>query len=73
MVRNRVKRLLREAFRLDRHGYQLLASGGGTDLIVQVKPHEPAELDQYRNWLADAVGSAVREVSRREARRGGER
>ncbi|MBU6412470.1 MAG: ribonuclease P protein component [Planctomycetes bacterium] len=70
VVRNRIKRLLREAFRLDRHGYPLLVNGGGADLIVQVKPHEPVEVDSYRKWLADAVSSAVREVSRREAKRG---
>jgi ribonuclease P protein component len=71
VLRNRVKRLLREAFRLDRHNYPLLAHGGAADLIVQVKPHEPVEIEQYRKWLDDAVISAVREVSKREAKRGG--
>ena len=44
--RNRIKRLLREAFRL-----QQQAMPAGVDLIVQVRPHEPRELSAYRDAL----------------------
>ena len=44
--RNRIKRLLREAFRLEQ-----LAMPAGVDLIVQVRPHEPRSLQDYREAL----------------------
>jgi len=48
--RNRIKRLLREAFRLARpalpHGY---------DLVINVRPHPPLTLDEYRTILTRAL------------------
>ena len=44
--RNRIKRLLREAFRLEQRGMP-----AGVDLIVQVRPHEPRALQDYREAL----------------------
>ncbi len=46
--RNRIKRLLREAFRLEQR-----AMPAGVDLIVQVRPHQPRELDAYRAALLE--------------------
>jgi ribonuclease P protein component len=48
--RNRIKRLLREAFRLEQHNLV-----GSLDLIIVVTPHEPRPLDDYRNLLIDAA------------------
>lgn len=44
--RNRIKRLLREAFRLEQRDMP-----AGVDLIVQVRPHEPRTLQDYREAL----------------------
>ena len=44
--RNRVKRMLREAFRLMRHDLP-----AGYDLVVTVRPHEPLILAEYQKLL----------------------
>ncbi|NBX25498.1 MAG: ribonuclease P protein component [Planctomycetes bacterium] len=44
--RNRIKRLLREAFRLEQRSMP-----AGVDLIVQVRPHEPRTLEDYREAM----------------------
>lgn len=49
-VRNRVKRMLREAYRLSRHELP-----PGIDMVVVVRPHAPATLLQYQQWLAKAA------------------
>jgi ribonuclease P protein component len=51
VVRNRIKRMLREAFRGLQHDLP-----GGYDLVVGVRAHEPAALADYRRWIAEAVG-----------------
>jgi len=65
--RNRIKRLLREAFRLEQR-----AMPAGVDLIVQVRPHEPRPLADYRAALlghAPALGAlALTEPDRRRNR-----
>jgi len=48
--RNRIKRRLREAFRLTQH-----ALPTGYDLAVSAKAHDDATLDEYRQWLTTAV------------------
>lgn len=48
--RNRVKRMIREAFRLEQHDLPT-----GYDLSVGAKAHERATLDDYRRWLSNAV------------------
>ena len=58
--RVRIKRLLREAFRLSRS--ELPA---GYDLIVVVRKHEPLPLAEYRRLLAEAVGKLHRAWLRR--------
>lgn len=48
--RNRIKRLLRESFRLLQHDLP-----GGYDLVVVVMRHDPMRLEDYQRLLADAV------------------
>lgn len=68
VVRNRVKRLLREAFRLERSGLPRPAPGLAYDIIVGVRPHAILPLRAYREFLADLVRRAHREASRRAPR-----
>lgn len=48
--RNRLKRLLREAFRLLRPEL-----GAGYDLVIVADPHEPVPVEQYGRWLLHAA------------------
>ena len=48
--RNRIKRLLREAFRLMQHDLP-----HGYDLVINVRPHETAMLADYQRMLSAAV------------------
>ncbi len=50
--RNRIRRLLREAFRLMQHDFPR-----GYDLVLVVRPHEPLMLADYQKMLS---GAAVR-------------
>ncbi len=52
-VRNRIRRLIRESFRLMRG--DLPQEPQGYDVVVSVRPHEPMSLSEYRNALARAV------------------
>jgi len=65
--RNRIKRLLREAFRMEQRSLP-----AGVDLIVQVRPHEPRTLEAYRAALlehAPALGAlALKAPDRRPSR-----
>ena len=60
-VRNRVKRLLREAFRLLQHELPQ-----GYDLVVVVLPHELMALEEYQRLLSDAVRRLDTEIRRLE-------
>lgn len=53
VVRNRNKRMLREAFRLAQH--ELPTELAAYDLVVSVRPHKPLLLDDYRRLLLDAA------------------
>jgi ribonuclease P protein component len=48
--RNRIKRLLREAFRTSRHELPV-----GCDWVIVVRPHEPLSLSAYREIIAAAT------------------
>jgi ribonuclease P protein component len=48
--RNRIKRLLREAFRLLRHDLPR-----GYDLLIVVRPHEPMILAEYQRLLSASI------------------
>jgi ribonuclease P protein component len=50
VVRNRIKRLLREAFRTLQHDLP-----GGYDLVISVRRHEPLSLAEYGRLLREAV------------------
>ena len=52
-VRNRMKRLLREAFRLEQHA--LTRAAGSCDFVVVVRPHTVRTLADYRRALAEAA------------------
>ena len=60
VVRNRIRRLLREAFRLMQHD-----APAGYDVVVQVHPHRPATLQDYQRWLARAIADIDAEWRRR--------
>ena len=50
VVRHRIKRLLREAFRTIQHELP-----DGYDLVVAVRPHAPLALERYRQHLLRAT------------------
>lgn len=53
--RNRIKRLLREAFRLMQHDWP-----SGYDLVIVVRPHEPWTLAEYQRALSSAMVKLTR-------------
>ncbi|MCH7720019.1 MAG: ribonuclease P protein component [Planctomycetes bacterium] len=59
-IRNRMKRLVREAFRLTRH--ELPA---GLDLLCVIKPHSNPSLEEYRRSLQQLVAAGQRRLKRR--------
>lgn len=58
--RNRIKRMLREAFRMERAGF------GAVDVVAVVRGHEPLPLARYRSMLVEAEGEIRRRLARRE-------
>lgn len=65
VVRNRVKRLVREAFRLERAGFPM-PGGRGLDVVVQVRPHRTMALTEYREILGRLVRRAGETIGREE-------
>ncbi len=69
--RNRVKRLLREAFREAQHDLPGWVSGernGSYDYVVNVRPHDPTDLDEYARCLSDAARALHAEWDRGRAK-----
>ena len=62
VARNRIKRLLREAFRLNQHELP-----GGYDIVVTVRPHVPATLEAYQRLLERGMRWVDGEWARRGA------
>ena len=58
--RNRIKRLLREAFRLSQCNWPT-----GYDVVVVVKPHEPEQMTEYQRLLTAAISSLHKKWQRR--------
>lgn len=51
--RNRIKRMLRESFRLAQHDLP-----AGLDMVIVVRPHAPMVLGRYQQLLAELVAAA---------------
>lgn len=66
VTRNRVKRLLREAFRLSQRELPL-----GIDLVIVVHPHDKPELAAYTNHLKTAAATLAGRLHRAEKKSGG--
>ncbi|MFT3786864.1 MAG: ribonuclease P protein component [Tepidisphaeraceae bacterium] len=64
VLRNRIKRLLREAFRLTQHDWS-----APFDLVITVQPHEPMELADYQAILAKVATKVVQRTIAREQRK----
>ncbi|MCX5659517.1 MAG: ribonuclease P protein component [Planctomycetota bacterium] len=63
VMRNRIKRLIREAFRLCQHDWPT-----GYDVVVVVRPHEPAILAEYQRLLSAGIRSLHLEWERKRRR-----
>lgn len=61
--RNRIKRLLREAFRLTQHDWP-----SGYDVVLVVRPHEALELADYQAMLRQVMGSIHQQWEKRRRR-----
>jgi ribonuclease P protein component len=59
--RNRIKRLLREAFRLTQHNWP-----APYDIIIVVRPHDPLPLPEYQTLIAAAIASIHKHWTRRQ-------
>jgi ribonuclease P protein component len=68
VVRNRAKRIVREAFRLSQ-GSLPVSTTGGYDLVVAVRGREGLELQQCQQSLVELAGAIHREWERRTASR----
>ena len=68
VVRGKVKRMIREAFRHERENVPMGADGCGYDLVVAVRGHEAiggVGLEVWREWFSGAARAAVRVVEKR--------
>lgn len=68
-VRNRFKRLIREAFRLHWREFPV-REHGAYDVVISAKAHKGRTLDEYAAMLLDMVEAADRDYLRREGRKG---
>lgn len=63
VARHRIKRLLREAFRLCQNDWPT-----GYDMVVVVRPHRTASLADYQQMLTTAVHASHRQWQARQRR-----
>jgi len=61
VARSRVKRQLREAFRLSQHDWPT-----GYDLVVVVRPHKPQAVAEYQRLVGGALKQIHTLISRRD-------
>ncbi len=59
--RNRIKRLLREAFRLTQHDWP-----ASYDIIIVVRPHDPLPLPDYQHLITTAAAAIHKHWTRRQ-------
>ena len=62
-VRNRIRRLIRESFRLLQHDLPPLP--GGYDVVVGAHPHDAMALERYQGMLLEALRRLERRWSNR--------
>ncbi len=60
--RGKIKRMLREAFRLTQHEWP-----AGYDIIIVVRPHDPLPLAEYQSLLQTGIASIHKNWSRRQS------
>ena len=65
VIRNRIRRRLREAFR-----YLQRDVPEGYDVVINVRPHEPLRLAAYQRMLARALRSLHQQWARRKGEGG---
>ena len=67
VMRNRIKRGVREAFRLSQHDLPRLEGerAGSFDFIVSTSPHPPMSVEEYGRALAGCAADLHREWMRR--------
>jgi ribonuclease P protein component len=63
VLRNRIKRMLREAYRLTQRDWP-----GAHDMVVVVHPHEPLTLEEYQRLLLGAAQQIDAGWRKRQAR-----
>jgi len=66
--RNRLKRCLREAFRLMQFDVPTSESLGSYDLLITARRHDDPGMDQYSAWLTESIERLDREWRKREAK-----
>ncbi len=71
--RSRVKRMVREAFRLSQGALPMAAGGGGSgsggyDLIIAAREHEPLALTEYQRLFQDVAGQLHQAWEKRQRR-----
>ncbi len=66
VVRVRLKRMLREAFRLLQHDLPRAAPMQGYDLVIGARPHQPLSLEAYIDLLRQLVNQGHAEHERRQ-------
>ncbi|MBS0190081.1 MAG: ribonuclease P protein component [Phycisphaerales bacterium] len=64
--RNRLKRCLREAFRLLQFELPSDPALGAYDLVLSTRRHDEAGLEQYLQWMREAAHRLDRDWRRRE-------
>ncbi len=64
VTRNRIKRLLREAFRHIQHDYETTY-----DIIIVVRPHQPVKLSEYQRLLSRGIHKIDKEWTKRNNRK----
>ncbi len=69
VVRNRIKRCVRESFRLLQHDLPRLSDGTGLDIVISVRPHVVREQGAYQELLQGLSRTLVEAWEERRSRR----